>query len=109
MSIHRSKSCRVLEVLPATVLLSGCVARVPFSSRHCEAWFCCAPAAWGTPKGGEPPLAIWQGPARLLHTPTTVYLVNASTPGKAFMQESKSAATAVGCHTTVPGTNRRAR
>ena len=109
MNIHRSKSCRVLEVLLATVLLSGCVARVPFSSRHYEAWFCCAPAAWGSPKGGQPPLATRQGPASLLLTPATVYLVNASTPRKAFMQESKSAATAVGCHTTVPGTNRRAR
>lgn len=72
----------ILSMALATIQLAGC-ATLPTESRATiaarEAVLLEAPVTWGTLGAGESPLVTWQGPATLLLTPTTLYVVHAST------------------------------
>lgn len=72
----------VLSVALLTMQLAGC-ATLPTESRETiaarEAVLLEAPATWGTLGAGDAPVVTWQGPATLLLTPTTLYIVHAST------------------------------
>jgi len=71
-----------LSMLLATWQLAGCVT-LPAESRETiaarEAVLFEAPATWGTLGAGDAPVVTWQGPATLLLTPTTLYIVHAGT------------------------------
>ncbi|HUG99652.1 MAG TPA: hypothetical protein VMQ83_10805 [Gammaproteobacteria bacterium] len=72
----------ILPVVLATMQLAGC-ATLPTESRETiaarEEVLLEAPVTWGTLGAGEAPRVTWQGPATLLLTPTTLYIVHAST------------------------------
>ena len=72
----------ILAMALATMQLAGC-ATLPTESRETiaarEEVLLEAPVTWGTLGAGEAPRVTWQGPATLLLTPTTLYVVHAGT------------------------------
>lgn len=70
----------LLPVVLDTMQLAGC-ATLPTESRETiaarEDVLLEVPVSWGTLGAGESPVVTWQGPATLLLTPTTLYVVQA--------------------------------
>ena len=72
----------ILSIVAAVWQLAGC-ATLPAESRETiatrEDVLLEAPVTWGMLGAGEPPVVTWQGPATLLLTPTTLYVVQPGT------------------------------
>jgi hypothetical protein len=82
MAMANRCTTAILAMALATMQLAGC-ATLPTESRETiaarEEVLLEAPVAWGTLGAGEAPRVTWQGPATLLLTPTTLYIVHAGT------------------------------